>query len=505
VTIPSSGGYAPDGDILLANDSVNGNWTYGYDAFNRLVSANKTGQSYTYGYDRVGNRWTVNGSGPGFNAKNHIVGLGVTYDAAGDTTNDGTTAYTYDAEGRIMKAVNGTSGTSTYVYDANGKRVEKTTATGGTVDFLYDTAGQEIAQVNSAGAWTRGEVYAAGRHVATLNNTTTYYNHSDWLGTERARSTSAGALYETCTSLPFGDWLTCTGGDPSPMHFTSKERDSESGLDNFGARYDSSQLGRFMSPDPLGILTGQTGDPQGLNLYSYVQNNPINAVDPDGLDCVYVGGDSVSVKRGDCVSDTDNGIFVNGTIDIHSGTYDSSTGTVGFNYTNDDTGAIGKGVIGNVYPSGGVSDADRLNALGLAGQMAAPGVNLAANGLRAFGYAVAAPLMVAAECAAGAESCTKGNVAMAILPEVAALREGGIVLKEAAAAGKGAEKIRKLGGAVQAAKDFESLQGAEKVYGTTKVKTLSDGTKAVLYDSKSEGTTLAIQDAGGRTLTKYRY
>jgi YD repeat-containing protein len=105
LTIPTSGGYAGNGNVLTANDSVNGNWTYSYDAFNRLVSASKTGQSYTYGYDRFGNRWTVNGSGPGFDANNHIIpGMGVAYDTSGDTTNDGTLAYTYDAESRIVTA-----------------------------------------------------------------------------------------------------------------------------------------------------------------------------------------------------------------------------------------------------------------------------------------------------------------------------------------------------------------------------------------------------------------
>jgi RHS repeat-associated protein len=61
--------------------------------------------------------------------------------------------------------------------------------------------------------------------------------------------------------------------------FTGKERDGESGLDNFGARYDSSSIGRFMSPDPLG---GKLVDPQTLNKYSYVRNNPINLTDPTG-------------------------------------------------------------------------------------------------------------------------------------------------------------------------------------------------------------------------------
>ena len=60
--------------------------------------------------------------------------------------------------------------------------------------------------------------------------------------------------------------------------FTGKERDSESGLDNFGARYDSSSIGRFMSPDwsanPEAVPYSQLDNPQSLNLYGYVNNNP---------------------------------------------------------------------------------------------------------------------------------------------------------------------------------------------------------------------------------------
>jgi RHS repeat-associated protein len=63
--------------------------------------------------------------------------------------------------------------------------------------------------------------------------------------------------------------------------FTGKERDSESGLDNFGARYDASSMGRFMSPDLMG---GHQEDPQTLNKYVYVRNNPVNLTDPTGLD-----------------------------------------------------------------------------------------------------------------------------------------------------------------------------------------------------------------------------
>ena len=94
---------------------------------------------------------------------------------------------------------------------------------------------------------------------------------------------------------------------------------------------------------------------------------------------------------------------------------------------------------------------------------------------------------------------------MAILPEVGALREGALLLKEGAAVGKAAEILQKGGGMAQAAKDLESLHGAEKVIGSTKVKTLADGTKAVLYERKGGAPTLALQDAAGRTVTKIRY
>jgi RHS repeat-associated protein len=252
-----------------------------------------------YDYDRFGNRWHQNGPHApqfGFDANNRIVaGSGVAYDAAGNTINDGSHTYAYDAEGRVSQVDGGN--TASYVYDAEGRRVRKTTG-GSSVDFLYDLAGHEITEINSSGGWNRGEVYAGGRHLATYSGGTggtTYFIHADWLGTERARSNVAGASYETCTSLPFGDWLTCSGGDPSPMHFTGKEHDNETNLENFGARYDASSMGRFMSPDPL-MASAHVGDPQSWNRYSYVLNNPLGLVDPTGMDPGCGTGDDSKCK-----------------------------------------------------------------------------------------------------------------------------------------------------------------------------------------------------------------
>jgi RHS repeat-associated protein len=70
------------------------------------------------------------------------------------------------------------------------------------------------------------------------------------------------------------------------LKFTGKERDGESGLDMFGARYYGSSLGRFMTPDwaaePEPVPYANLKDPQTLNLYGYVRNNPLSKTDPDG-------------------------------------------------------------------------------------------------------------------------------------------------------------------------------------------------------------------------------
>jgi RHS repeat-associated protein len=64
--------------------------------------------------------------------------------------------------------------------------------------------------------------------------------------------------------------------------FTGKERDTESGNDDFGARYYSSAMGRFLSPDPL-MASAHPENPQTWNRYSYALNNPLSQIDVDGL------------------------------------------------------------------------------------------------------------------------------------------------------------------------------------------------------------------------------
>lgn len=87
------------------------------------------------------------------------------------------------------------------------------------------------------------------------------------------------------TSYPFSDGLSCTGSGvgATEHHFTGKERDVETGLDYFGARYNASSVGRFMTPDPIGIIKQKLRDPQQWNMYSYTRGNPIRFLDPTGM------------------------------------------------------------------------------------------------------------------------------------------------------------------------------------------------------------------------------
>lgn len=94
---------------------------------------------------------------------------------------------------------------------------------------------------------------------------------------------------------------------PFTYKFTGKERGSESNLDNFGARYNSSSTGRFMSPDPLWVKVDRMLDPQRLNLYAYVRNNPLRLTDATGMD-VTIGNCPHSTTMSACFSAIQQGL-----------------------------------------------------------------------------------------------------------------------------------------------------------------------------------------------------
>ena len=240
-----------------------GSWTYTYDTLNRLVSRD-------------------------------VIGVGAA-------------TYLYDAEGRICAVQSGTVDgmplRTGYIYDADGSRVARGSIASMSCDpgsngfqftesYVLDTNGEELTMLDGNGNWQRTNVYGGGRQLATYDSNGLHFQVTDPLGTRRLQTNAIGEPETDIQSLPFGDGLNpypdpnapTSTDDATPLHFTGKERDTESGNDYFGARYYASSMGRFLSPDPKIMTARHLANPQKWNKYAYVINNPLANFDPDGMD-----------------------------------------------------------------------------------------------------------------------------------------------------------------------------------------------------------------------------
>jgi RHS repeat-associated protein len=286
---------------------------FGYDGLNRLTSASESGDwSQSYSYDQYGNMWMPSNTltppalgpvAPTSNVYNPANNQNVysTYDANGNLTAFGAIGVSYDAENRQTAA-----GTNSYSYDGAGQRVSKTTGSGQTT-FVYDAFGQLAAEYAGGTVWTKDYVRAGGQ-IAAIENAysapcTTCYLSYDYLGSPRMVTDQSANIIARHDYAPFGQEIPSGVGvrtsvwgasDNANQKFTAQERDGETNLDFFQARYFSSGLGRFMSPDP-GNAGAHLNKPQSWNAYSYVLNNPLSNVDPTGRDC---GG--LENLTGDC-------------------------------------------------------------------------------------------------------------------------------------------------------------------------------------------------------------
>jgi RHS repeat-associated protein len=273
--------------------------TFTYDSLNRLASAQTRGTDCSavlpdghtknwgnnYSYDPWGNLLAKTPTTCGsenvsftMNAKNQPTAY--IFDAAGNVTNDGLFIYNYDAENRITGA-NGFN----YTYDAGGNRVKKSNGTTGTL-YWYAAVGV-IAETDLAGNNLKEYIFFNGTRIARKDpNNQVFYYFSDHLKTASVITDATGNIKSESDYDPWGVERRVVDSFNNTYKFTGKERDGETGLDYFGARYYSSSLGRFMTPDwaakAVAVPYADYGNPQSLNLYSYVKNNPTTLVDDDG-------------------------------------------------------------------------------------------------------------------------------------------------------------------------------------------------------------------------------
>jgi RHS repeat-associated protein len=243
-----------------------------------------------------------------YSATNRIATWG--YDGSGNILSVASMqrSFAYDAENRQKSAtINGTA--TTYVYDGDGRRVQKVTG-GSTTTYVYDAQGRLAAEYGPA------------------SDSGTRYLTGDHLGGTRLLTDHSGNVVKCYDYYPFGAEI-AAGVDGRPScyssgsypaspdlaseKFTAKERDAETGLDFFGARYNSSAQGRFTSADPESA-SASLFDPQRWNAYSYAVNNPLKFVDRDGenplLATALIGAGVGAV--GGAVFDVTNQLIQNG-------------------------------------------------------------------------------------------------------------------------------------------------------------------------------------------------
>lgn len=165
--------------------------------------------------------------------------------------------------------------TTTFVYDGDGGRVKQTTAAG-TTTYIGEL-------LEKAGTTTTKYVFAGSQRLCAMvrgpSSVDYHYYHPDHLGSSNIITDATGVLVEHTEHLPYGAINRHDGPKDLPHKFTGQRQDATSGLVLFPARAYDPQLGRFLQADPF---VQEPSDPQTLNRYSYVRNNPINLVDPDG-------------------------------------------------------------------------------------------------------------------------------------------------------------------------------------------------------------------------------
>ncbi|MGH9713866.1 MAG: RHS repeat-associated core domain-containing protein [Candidatus Acidiferrales bacterium] len=308
-TCPAAG--ANNGNVNGITNNLDGNRTqfFGYDQVNRILTAQTTstfstssakcwGESYVYdtsGGGPWGNLSQINAVSSAYNGctqehlsisvgtNNKITSQGFLYDVSGNLLGDGSNIYVWNSESQIK-----TANTVNYTYDGDGNRVQKSN---GKI-YWYGVGTEILDESDANGNITDEYVFFGGKRVAhrMVSGGAIYYYAEDMLGTTRVMTTSTGTLCYDADFYPFGgERAPYTNTCSQNYKFEGKERDTETGNDDFGARYYSSTYGRWLSPDwssvPVAAPYANLNNPQTLNLYAMVSNDPETFADLDGHCC----------------------------------------------------------------------------------------------------------------------------------------------------------------------------------------------------------------------------
>ena len=164
-----------------------------------------------------------------------------------------------------------------YVYNALGQRVESYNQTDGIYhEIVYDARGGQLGRHTRAG-WYERLLPLGGQLVAKYLNNVTYFLHPDHLGSTSLTTRWDGSVFNVLLYYPWGQFWTYSGSSPGDIRFAALDhREPYGDLYPTHFRMYGSRLYRWLSPDPM---AGGVTNPQSLNRYAYVLNNPANFID----------------------------------------------------------------------------------------------------------------------------------------------------------------------------------------------------------------------------------
>lgn len=278
--------YDPVGNLLEVIEGTRRK-VFAYDALERLVSGGTELLPETYEYDPAGNRTTsfLSASHRHDAANRLLEDDDFTYDydrngnlVAKTSRADGSvTRYSYDVLHQLVRVDFPGGGFASYRYDALGRRVEKN-VDGEIRRFVHDGSNL-VLELDASGTVVARYTHGPGtdQPLALERDGATFSYLRDHQGSVRFLVDETGQSVNAYDYDSFGRVLVRQESVPNPFTYTGRELDAETGFYYYRARYYDPQIGRFVSADPLGLLSGQP------NFYAYTSNNPVNSVDPSGL------------------------------------------------------------------------------------------------------------------------------------------------------------------------------------------------------------------------------